>query len=96
MGNFLAMIQLIPVIIELVKSVEQVSGGKVKIGAEKSALILEAVKVCFDAVGDIPKKLVWGTVAPIVLNVASVFVGFANKVGLFSSSSNPPAEANGQ
>lgn len=85
MGNFLLLIQLIPTIIEIVKSVEQVSNGKVKIGAEKSALVLEAIKICFDAAGDLPKKITWVTLLPMIVNVINAFVTFANKVGLFST-----------
>jgi hypothetical protein len=96
MGNFLLLIQLIPYIIDLVREVEKISDGKTKIGAEKSALVLEAVKVSFDAAGELPKKFTWATIAPMVFNVITAFVGFANRVGLFSKATTPDEPVNGQ
>lgn len=95
MGNFLLLIQLIPTIIETVKAVEKVSDGKTKIGAEKSALVLEAIKVCFEAAGDLPKKLTWGGLVPMILNVITAFVNFANKVGLFTTAKDNDENVNG-
>jgi len=91
-GSFLLLIQLIPVIIELVRSVERVGDGRVKIGAEKTTFVLEALKIVFDSTQDMPKKITWQTILPMIASIINAFVAFANKTGIFTHT----PEADGQ
>jgi hypothetical protein len=90
MQLFLLLMQLIPMILEIVKGIERSSEGKTKIGAEKSALALEAIQVCFEASGDLPKKVSWAKLLPTIANIINAFVAFANRTGLFPQQPSDP------
>jgi len=77
MQTFLAIVQLIPALIQLIKAVEEAL-PKAGLGTEKLALVRQIFETTYDS----GTKL-WPLVEPVI----GAFVAIFNKAGIFSKTS---------
>lgn len=84
MNKFKKFLSIVPQVIQVVNVVEQVSDGKVKIGAQKAQMALDLLQTGLITTQTITDQE-WQDLLPQTLLTINSYVKFANAVGLMKT-----------
>jgi hypothetical protein len=88
MKTLLAILKLLPVVLEAVRAVEAAIPLPGQ-GKKKLDLILEVLKSAYDASSDLAKEFSWQKLVSIVVPMIARIVDLHNELGLFTKSPEP-------
>jgi hypothetical protein len=88
MKTLLAILKLLPVVLEAVRAVESAIPLPGQ-GTKKLDLILEVLKSAYDASSDLAKEFSWQKLVSIVVPMIARIVDLHNELGLFTKSPEP-------
>ena len=88
MKTLLAILKLLPVVLEAVRAVESAIPLPGQ-GTKKLDLILEVLKSAYDASSDLAKEFSWQKLVSIVVPMIARIVDLHNELGLFTKSPGP-------
>lgn len=85
MRTFLMILRLMPVILPLIRAVEDAFPLPGK-GREKLAFVLDLLRQVYDASDDLSREFSFDRLAAVVVPIIARFVGLSNALGLFRKS----------
>jgi len=88
MKTLLAILKLLPVVLEAVRAVESAIPLPGQ-GTKKLDLILEVLKSAYDASSDLAKEFSWQKLVAVVVPMITRIVDLHNELGLFTKSPEP-------
>ncbi len=88
MKTLLAILKLLPVVLEAVRAVEAAIPLPGQ-GTKKLDLILEVLKSAYDASSDLAKEFSWQKLVAVVVPMIARIVDLHNELGLFTKSPEP-------
>ena len=88
MKTLLAILKLLPVVLEAVRAVESAIPLPGQ-GTKKLDLILEVLKSAYDASSDLAKEFSWQKLVAVVVPMIARIVDLHNELGLFTKSPEP-------